>query len=84
MKGRKGQTPGSSVGRVEAAALHRGAHRPETSNPGMGKLPAHSSTRRRMPAITGLASMPLRAGRQQGAWGKAGRQLGGWVGGLWR
>lgn len=40
---------------------HHPAQRPETSKPGMGKLAAHSSTRRRTSAMTGLASMVLRA-----------------------
>ena len=78
---------GSGAGHIcrqnNSAAPHRGAHRPETSNPGMGKLPAHSSTRRRMSAITGLASMPLRAGGQAGSKVRGGRQVGiGWVDGF--
>ena len=66
------QGPASSL---RASRAHQ---RAETSKPGMGKLPDHSSTRRRMSAITGLVSMVLHTGRRQGG----GRREGGhrtWV-----
>lgn len=55
--------------------------RPDTSNPGMGKAPANSSTRRRMSAMAGLASIALRAGRGQGwvAWAWARERGLGWA-----
>lgn len=65
---RAGAGPGFAAGpRLLGPARRQGRglgppHRPATSKPGMGKAPAHSSTRRRMSAMAGLASIALRAG----------------------